>query len=942
MICLNENKEIEDLLTDYDKNNANQKFLGGTLEYNLFENISKRMLDKFLSPEWVKAEKAGFVYAHDKAQYLFKGINCFQINPRFIIRKGLSTYGDNNDGVVSKPPKHFRTALELLAQCMGLASSYCAGGQAIAMINTALAPFMEKMTDKQVKQDLQAFMFQLNQSFMNRGCVVGDTEIYVRLNGKIELKNFNEISELLGAEYGWNDVDIDLEVLTVDDDRDVVWVKPSRFVKNEVREIYKVELPHGKSFKCDDAHGLIRFSNLEVVNIKDIKKGTQLADPRGINFDYTIIKDNDYWNGVLYGFWLGDGYKTGSSKNRTCITVATDEKKQYLSKLFNNLDIDYTFTETDKKTDERHLISKYHNYYFDKSIINNYELDLDNINCVAGVLAGLLASDGYIGINKSTESLNVQLQITNKEIADLFRYALFFFGVRCNLKITEPRNNKHSISYKLNAENTNYANNILKQLDLRETQEKILCNIRDMQKSKGKISRTYIKSITKTGNTEETYCFEVNGRMIIGSDFILTSNSQPVFSSVNMDLEMPAWLKTEIAYGKGGKEVGYYGDFIDEAKRFVHLLNEVAIEGDGNDKPLFFPNLIYNIPNADLNEWKDLFELSAKFSSPYFCNYTSNGVDYQSSLGCRSCLPSNWSGNPNIDCMGTGNSVYTTLVLPALALQSKTMNKNFFELMKYYMGLIREFNKQRLCWIYDLWYKYHTADFMIQELDGVPLYRLDDATIVMGYVGLSEALEILYGKDITECNRQARVIMKFMRDEIAKWKKEDNLRWGLFQTPAENLAYTSAKKMVEQYGFKQSKAKGTKSAPFYTNSNHVPVDNPINLIERIKIEGNNQPLGAAGNIMNVYLGEAYSEPSALKSLAEKIRDNTDAYFWAFTGDFSLCPVCNTKYKGIVEECAFCGSTPDVFSRVTGYLTVTKSWNKGKQQELKMRHRYGSE
>ena len=583
MSVVNDDKLIRDLLCSYNNNNANMRGIGGALEYSAFEHISKKMLNKYLSPEWIQAEKDGCVYAHDKAQYIFKGINCMTHDPRRYIRAGLSTYGDNS-GVVSSPPNHLSTVLELCAQAMGLASCYMAGGQAIASINCFLAPFMEGLSDEKVKQDIQGFLFELNQSFMNRGC-------------------------------------------------------------------------------------------------------------------------------------------------------------------------------------------------------------------------------------------------------------------------------------------------------------------------------------------------------------------QSIFSSINMDLEMPEWLKNETAYGKRGDEVGIYGDFEDEAKRFVHLLTEVSIEGDGNDKPLFFPNLIYNIPGANLKEWGDVFELSAKFSTPYFNNYEATGDVYATVLGCRSRMPSNWTGNPNIDCMGTGNSVYTTISLPAIALKAVHEKKSFTELLFYYMGLVRQFNNQRLEWIKKLWYTYHTADFLIQEFEGVPLYRLNDATIVLGYLVLSECLEILYGKDITKLPNKAREIIKLMRDEVARWKVEDQLRYGLFQTPAENLAYSNAKLMVDKFGLKGSFAKGTRDAPFYTNSNHVPVDSDINLIERIKLEGNNQPLGVAGNIMNVYLGESYSEPTALRSLCEKIRDNSGAYFWAFTSAFSICPECLTKVKGAVDTCSFCGADNDVFSRVTGYMTVTSSWNKGKQSELKLRHNY---
>lgn len=578
-------KDICELLTGYDNNNANQVFTSGGLEYSLFEMVSKKFMRTQYSPEWKEAIDGGYTYCHDAAQELFKGINCFTLDPREVIRKGLRTYGDNNIGVTSNPPKHFDTALELIEQTMGLAVVYCAGGIACASINTFLAPFMVGESDKNIKQALQSLLFQMNQSFKNRG-------------------------------------------------------------------------------------------------------------------------------------------------------------------------------------------------------------------------------------------------------------------------------------------------------------------------------------------------------------------SQSMFSSLNMDLEMPEWLKKETAYGRGGKPYGVYGDYQDEAKRFVHLLTEVSIEGDAEDKPLFMPNLIYNIDGADLNEWLDVFELSAKFSSPYFCHYKANNVEYQTTLGCRSALPANWTGDPNIDCMGLGNSVYTTVSLPAIALKTVEEDSDFYKELDYYMELVREYNKNRLDWIKKLWFEYHTADFMIQEMpSGRPLYDLDNATIVCGYLGLSEALEILGYGDITVANSKAREIMTYMSDKIAGWKNEDNLRYGLFQTPAENLAYKNALKMVKKYGFRKSHAKGTANAPYYTNSNHVPVDSDINLIDRIRIEGDNQPFGPAGNIMNVYLGESYSEASALKSLCEKIRDNTDAYFWAFSSAYSICPVCNSKFKGAITECPFDNAETDVYDRVTGYLTNTKTWNRGKKEEFKRRYRY---
>lgn len=577
--------DIMSLLTSYDNNNANQVFSAGALEYSLFEMAAKRYMSTQYSDEFREAKDYGLIYNHDSAQELFKGINCFTIDPRFIFKKGLSTYGDNNLGVISSPPKHLGTAINLVEEAIGLASTYIAGGVSIPSMGVFFAPFSKGLSDAETKQAFQEFFYRVNQSHKNRG-------------------------------------------------------------------------------------------------------------------------------------------------------------------------------------------------------------------------------------------------------------------------------------------------------------------------------------------------------------------SQSMFSSIQLDLEMPEFLKEQDAIGPGGEICGKYKDYEEENKRLCHIITQISLEGDALGKPIFFPNLIYNIDNADLSEWRDVFELSARFSIPYFLSPSNNNVEYQTTLGCRSALPSNWTGDPNIDCMGTGNSVYTTLCLPAVALKSKEEGRDFYEVLDENMQLIHDYNLERLDWIHKLWYEYNVADFMIQkDKDGNQLYDLENATIVMGYLGLSEALEILGYGPIEDCNDKAIELMKYMKQTIDKWKKEDNKRWGLFQTPAENATYKLAQKMVKKFGFKESYAKGTSERPYYTNSNHIPYDDDVDLIKRIKIEGNNQPLGPAGNIMNIYTSEAYSEPTALAKFCERIKNNTGAYFWAFTGDYSICNNCGTMFRGVVDTCTFDGSPTTQYSRVCGYITAVQAWNPGKKEEFIKRHRY---
>lgn len=864
--------------------------------------------------------------------------NCFTVDARQVIRKGLRTYGDNNIGVASAPPKHFSTALELIEQTMGLAVVYCAGGIAAACLNTFLAPFMVDESDEDIKQALQSLLFQMNQSFKNRGsqsmfssvnvdlempewlkketaygpggepcgvygdyqdeakrfvhlltevsiegdaedkplfmpnliynidgadlnewldvfelsakfsspyfchyhknnveyqttlgCLDRDEGIWVKLDGNVEYKTFFELSKLLNADYGLTPVNMDLKVLTIDNNKSVHWRQVKNFIWNKNKELYKVSLSDGKSFVCDDQHELLTVKGINPINIFDCTKGSNIL---GLNYRRNNINFNIDYMAALYGFYLGDGDK---HNNYGCIAVTKDDKKDYLENLFNKLDINYNYKFKEYPQDERHPNSYMHKFYFPKHIIDNYKPDLTDNNVLAGILSGMLSSDGYVRFNKggfNVTSLAAEFVSTNFEYIKLFEYCCFNLGLKFRTSLKQGAKDNHSDFKRVYISCNNNTVHVLKQLFLRNKQAKLIESVnigdyRDMNNYKS----IRVKSIEKVG-FGDSFCIEVNGRMIFGEDFILSAQ-------------------------------------------------------------------------------------------------------------CRSALPANWTEDPNIDCMGLGNSVYTTVSLPAIALKTVEEDGNFYDNLKYYMGLVREYNLNRLDWIKKLWYEYHTADFMIQEMPGGrPLYDLDNATIVLGYLGLSEALEILGYGDITEAStEQSRFIMCFMADEIAKWKEEDGLRWGLFQTPAENLAYKNAQKMVRKYGFKRSHAKGTATRPFYTNSNHVPVDSDINLIDRIRIEGNNQPFGPAGNIMNVYLGESYSEASALKSLCEKIRDNTDAYFWAFSSAYSICPECNSKFKGAITKCPFDSAETDVYDRVTGYLTNTKTWNPGKREEFKRRNRY---
>ena len=147
-----------DIIYDYDRNNANQVRSAGALEYTLFETVAKKFMQTQYDDELKQSVKEGMIYPHDSAQELYKGINCFTLDPRFILRKGVYSNGDTGHlGCVTKPAKHFNVAIEHLAQTLGLASTCIAGGVAIASINCFERSIQEQRKPKPILKHKYGF-----------------------------------------------------------------------------------------------------------------------------------------------------------------------------------------------------------------------------------------------------------------------------------------------------------------------------------------------------------------------------------------------------------------------------------------------------------------------------------------------------------------------------------------------------------------------------------------------------------------------------------------------------------------------------------------------------------------------------------------------------------------------------------------------------------------
>ena len=222
------------------------------------------------------------------------------------------------------------------------------------------------------------------------GCFSPDTSLWVKIDNQLRYLSFKEIDKLLNADIGKTKVD-NIEVLTVDDDKNIIWHKAKNFIKNEPQELYKIKLAGNKTFVCDKNHSMITYKAMNKKNIFDCK--SNLLDVACILNDEQshLIPDK---RAMLYGFYLGDGKKSADfNKGYANLMLLKEDKINYVRDLLDDLNIEY------KEDIVYHSRDDANYTVFDFSSNEIQKPDLTDINCLAGLLSGLLSSDGYIRIN---------------------------------------------------------------------------------------------------------------------------------------------------------------------------------------------------------------------------------------------------------------------------------------------------------------------------------------------------------------------------------------------------------------------------------------------------------------------------------------------------------------------------------------------------------------
>lgn len=420
---------------------------------------------------------------------------------------------------------------------------------------------------------------------------------------------------------------------------------------------------------------------------------------------------------------------------------------------------------------------------------------------------------------------------------------------------------------------------------------------------------------------------------------------------------------------------------LPEGRMFTEALLNVSIEGLGKlHKTSIFPCGIFQCmrgvnrkpgdPNYDL--YRKALESTSRRLYPNYANVDWSGnagydpndpCTYFSTMGCRTANGADINVEPGVNPQrkdGRGNICPVTIILPTLAMEAKEMPHDYpqgvseEQVINDFMNLLdtkiheaKDMLLERFEWICSQ--NPASAKFMYENNvmlgykpeEGIRS-ALKHGTIVIGQLGLAEALQILIHCDHTTVKgmRLAKRIEQLFKDRCAEFKKEYKLNFGVYYTPAENLCYTALKKFRDKYGVIEN----VSDKEFFTNSMHVPVWRKMSPFDKIDIESQLTGYSSAGCITYVELdASVVHNIDALEQIVNYAMDKDIPYF-AINVPSDTCLNCG--YTGEINDtCPMCGST-DVqhLRRVTGYLTgdYTTAFNLGKQDEVHHRVKHVGE
>ena len=454
---------------------------------------------------------------------------------------------------------------------------------------------------------------------------------------------------------------------------------------------------------------------------------------------------------------------------------------------------------------------------------------------------------------------------------------------------------------------------------------------------------TYLAPFVKVDNLTQKEVKQCIQSFVYGVNTPSRWGTQAPFSNITLDWTVPRDLVDQPVIVGGREREFTYGDCQKEMDMVNKAFIEIMIEGDANGRGFQYPIPTYSITRdfdwSESENNKLLFEMTAKYGTPYFSNYINSDMEPNDvrSMCCRLRLDLRELRKKSGGFFGSGESTgsvgVVTINLPRIAYLAENESDFYARLDKLMDIAARSLKTKRT---------------VITKLLNAGLYpytkrylgTFDNHFSTIGLIGMNEVgLNANWlRKDLTHPETQAfaKDVLNHMRERLSDYQEMYGDLYNLEATPAESTTYRFAKHDKKHYpDIITANENGT---PYYTNSSHLPVGYTEDIFSALDVQDDLQTLYTSGTVFHAFLGEKLPDWKAAAQLVRKIAENYKLPYYTLSPTYSVCK--NHGYlSGEVSVCPECGERTEIYSRITGYYRPVQNWNDGKAQEFKDRKVY---
>lgn len=407
-----------------------------------------------------------------------------------------------------------------------------------------------------------------------------------------------------------------------------------------------------------------------------------------------------------------------------------------------------------------------------------------------------------------------------------------------------------------------------------------------------------------------------------------------------------------------GEELITYKEYSEIARDFAVALLDVFAEGDRHGKVFEFPKCDFHINEETFKDPEQnrllhkACELSSHNGATYFV-FDRDEVTLTACCRLRTTIDDNYMllHPESMRFCGFQN---VTINLPQAVYRAELAGKKtldgFIEEALAAMDIAMEAHLQKRDNIKRMMESRGRPLWQIGKpaKDGRPYVNLDEATYIIGLIGLNDAVHYITGKELHEDNQAIQTGLKLIAAMFLKARKlteKHRLKVTLEETPAESAARRLAKSDLIYFNKQAAKVvKGSieNDTVFYTNSVHISPDAQVSLVERIRKQAQFHSMIESGAITHAFVGEEKPDPETIYTLVRDTFYKTQSAQLTISPEFTFCRTCHEITRGLYEKCQVCGSQY-VYgeTRVVGYFSKIENWNKSKREGELLGRRKGN-